>query len=71
MFPNPAQDQLYLDHLPAAASVSLLTPQGQLIRSYDQVANRQALSLQGLPAGMYLLQVEADGQTWREKLLKQ
>jgi hypothetical protein len=58
VYPNPAQDILNIKAADARPrEVKLLDQTGRLIRKWSMYQANQTLSLQGLPAGIYLLQV--------------
>ena len=63
VFPNPAAEELQL-RFPVAArptSLRLYDGQGRLVRAFAE-ATARALSLRGLPAGLYVLRARLNGQ---------
>lgn len=68
IYPNPAVHEVWLQPpaspFPAAAEITLLDAQGQLLRqwAYTGGAEGQSYSLAVLPAGLYWVQYQAEGQ---------
>ena len=75
IYPNPAHDLLYLDFkLPTReVLVELSDLNGHQIKTrvLKNVSGTQKLDLNGLPKGMYLLRVTADGKTSSGKVVIQ
>ena len=68
-FPNPCSDQLTLN-LPAGNyAVSFRAVDGRLIRSMQQNGGQQAFWVNGLPAGLFLIDV-LDQNTGQHKVIK-
>ena len=77
VYPNPAREQLHIE-LPTLSEQSvtlrLLNAQGQLIRSEEHLAAGPSMQLEALgslPAGLYLLQLEADGRRYFARFVKE
>lgn len=77
VYPNPAREQLHIE-LPTLSEQSvtlrLLNAQGQLIRSEEHLAAGPSMQLEALgslPAGLYLLQLEADGRRYFSRFVKE
>ncbi|MBA4304394.1 MAG: beta-glucanase [Sphingobacteriaceae bacterium] len=77
VYPNPANEQLTIE-LPEQTSqklrLRLFNAQGQLLRDEEYTPSDKALQLDelgGLPAGLYLLQLEADGRRYFARLVKE
>ena len=68
IFPNPAQGYAQLN-LPEAAQVELWTLQGSLALRLSLPAGIQALPLNGLPAGTYLLRAVTGGRVLAGRLV--
>jgi hypothetical protein len=75
VFPNPATDQFTVQ-LPALeqATLSLLAADGRLLwQQHVAAAPAQPVAVPGiptLPAGLYLLRVEVDGQALVHRVVK-
>ncbi len=76
IYPNPAQDILYLDfdlHAPAAASVEIFTMQGVSLQNWTMSLIPGdlpwKLNIAGLEKGLYLLQTKIDGAILLNKLI--
>lgn len=77
IYPNPTADQATLQWSAAAAGAGrwqLATTTGQVVHQSSFVvqpgSNSQAIDLRQLPAGSYVLTVEADGQTLHRQLVQ-
>ncbi len=77
VYPNPAREQLHIE-LPALSEQSvtlrLLNAQGQLLRSEERLVTGPSTQLEelgSLPAGLYLLQLEAGGRRYFARFVKQ
>lgn len=77
VYPNPTRDQLNIE-LPLRSgspiSVLLFNAQGQLLRNERHLPTEQLLQLDGLgnlPAGLYFLQMRADGQSYVARFHKE
>jgi hypothetical protein len=73
VYPNPAHGSAVLG-LPAAlgaARVMLLDARGKILRTQPAPAATTTLSLAGLPAGLYLLRVQAGAATATRRLMVQ
>ncbi|MBL0005914.1 MAG: T9SS type A sorting domain-containing protein [Saprospiraceae bacterium] len=60
VYPNPAQDfvDIHLNGKTAIKSVSLVDPQGRVIRNYDDINQKHhQIDISALPAGLYYMQV--------------
>ncbi|MFN4123062.1 MAG: T9SS type A sorting domain-containing protein [Flavobacteriales bacterium] len=57
VYPNPAKNQIWLKGINEAAQVQMLDIKGRLIQSWHRV-NDVPLYISGIPAGIYLLQVQ-------------
>ena len=60
VYPNPAQDfvDIHLNGKTAIKSVSLVDPQGRVIRTYDDINQKHhQIDISALPAGLYYMQV--------------
>jgi hypothetical protein len=73
VYPNPAQNQLWI-RIPSEqdAQISLRDASGRLIQTWEQhfEANQDApFSLEGLAEGVYFLEIRADGNEYRERIL--
>lgn len=75
IYPNPATEKLVIEQLPEitqAATVQLYNVVGQKMYEQAQVQLHSAnhvIDVSNLAAGMYLLQVQAEGQTMQQKIV--
>lgn len=77
VYPNPAREQLHIE-LPALSEQSvtlrLLNAQGQLLRSEERLVTGPSAQLEelgSLPAGLYLLQLEAGGRRYFARFVRE
>jgi hypothetical protein len=72
-FPNPADDQLFLQVpvLESAALVRLIDPSGRISQTLEVPAGASSISLETgfLPAGLYIVQYQAERQAPTTKLV--
>ena len=62
-FPNPASEQIFISGLPASGIVQLFNSLGQPVRSEQITSVSGSISVVGLSAGVYTIQVQdQDGQ---------
>ncbi|MEM1120947.1 MAG: T9SS type A sorting domain-containing protein [Bacteroidota bacterium] len=73
VFPNPTTGSFYIkteqleNHL---HQTNLLNLNGQVVQQFSLKSNNlQALTINDLPAGLYLLQVISDKQSWQQRVV--
>jgi hypothetical protein len=72
LYPNPAREQLTVSGLPGSGVLRLRNMQGQVVQTVSYVQDELSLNLQGLPAGMYLLETfAADGARFAGRFIKE
>jgi hypothetical protein len=70
VYPNPAQNEVFVGLNGAEARVELLDLSGRVVRSEEFAGALEArVALNGLAAGVYSLRVESEGQVAVEKLV--
>ncbi|MEM7297193.1 MAG: S8 family serine peptidase, partial [Bacteroidota bacterium] len=67
LYPNPVQDVLRINGMPQDAKVRLISLNGTIISSG---VGQSEFEMQGLNSGIYLLQVELDGESQTFKVIK-
>lgn len=70
LFPQPAKDWLTIDLEQPAEHVTIYTMSGTIVRSLHNLTNNQ-VPVQDLTPGVYLLEVEQDGQRFHARFNKQ
>ncbi|MDZ7847558.1 MAG: T9SS type A sorting domain-containing protein [Owenweeksia sp.] len=55
VYPNPAQDMVYIEGAEKGSDLKLLDMQGKKIREFEVTSGRQALERGGLPKGIYFI----------------
>ena len=71
VYPNPAQDQLYLQFSPDVSpkQIELYDLQGRLVRT--QGKGLDCIDMEGLPDGQYLMKVTMEnGKVYSDKVVK-
>ena len=76
IYPNPVSEQLRIDHLPFTTSLvkyTIYSQHGAHVRQGMRKVFDQSLQLdvEALPAGMYYLLIEAEGQVLRGQFVKE
>lgn len=69
VYPNPTQSAIYVD-VPERATVNLLDLQGRVIETQN-VDHTAQFNLENHSVGMYILEVNYDGERYRTKVIKQ
>ncbi|MDZ4758847.1 MAG: Calx-beta domain-containing protein [Bacteroidota bacterium] len=70
MMPNPAKDILYINASQAIEQIKIMDINGRVITDLIKIQNNTAqLGLQQLCAGIYIVQININGQTAIEKLI--
>ena len=63
LYPNPVRDYLHLDG-EVHSDLWIEDMQGRLLRIIPRAKTAEAIDVQGLPAGVYLLRGKTDGVAW-------
>ncbi len=67
--PNPASEQVQLNGLPAAAYISLVSPDGRRLQEWRTDSPQATLSLNNHPAGLYYLRIDSGAHSQLQKLI--
>jgi hypothetical protein len=70
IYPNPVKDLLHFSNVPNDSNIAINSIEGKLILS-GKANNNSPLNLDNLPAGIYLITIEKDGQKAIKKFVKQ
>lgn len=70
VYPNPANDVLYLEASNNIESISLMNLLGQKVLTGEIDNSSTQISLAGLQAGTYILKTTIDGQVQTQKIIK-
>lgn len=71
MYPNPTGSTMVIPNAGHIRRINILDDQGRLIRSVDNHGDRVTISLEGQPAGMYLIEfVDHKNATKTERVIK-
>ncbi len=72
VYPNPAKDFVYVkfkdgNSPPADTKITLINVDGKSIQTHT--AGRDQISLEGIPPGIYIIQVQSGGQLFLKKIM--
>ncbi|MEL6194943.1 MAG: T9SS type A sorting domain-containing protein, partial [Bacteroidota bacterium] len=71
VYPIPSNDQVVFEFSDFdKANVELYNLAGQLLKT-EEIRSKEAISLTGLPNGVYIYQITLDEETFRGKLVKE
>ena len=62
LFPNPAQDKVFIINLPLDTEIKLLDIQGRELISKKTTTEKTELNLQALPQGVYIIKTQNNAQ---------
>lgn len=69
LMPNPARDMVVVSSSFSMKNIDIYSAHGILVYSEHPVSHRQEISLEGLPAGTYLVVIDTFGGTTHKKLV--
>lgn len=69
VFPNPVSDILYLPNYKNITGIIIRNTEGKLIRKLKN--STKEIDVSELPQGLYILQLEVDGQLFSHRFLKE
>jgi hypothetical protein len=67
--PNPASDAVSLKNLPTGGTLLLRNLTGKSLRTFETRPGDFKISLRGIPAGLYVVQLVGQNKTWIGKLV--
>ena len=70
LYPNPANDKLTVESAVEMKEVKIYNLLGGLVRSYDQAGYKMEISLDGMPNGLYFIQMVSNEQTVSKRFIK-
>lgn len=70
VYPQPAQDMLFVQGLTQGAEATILNMQGKEVL-HQHVSPQEAISLSELPAGYYLLRLTSGQVFWQTQIIKE
>lgn len=70
IYPNPASDQLYVEHL-QSGTVSIVNLNGSVILSKPVTSDKMTIDISKIPAGIYMVKAISDGNTITTRFVKQ
>jgi PKD repeat protein len=68
-WPNPAREIVYMESCYPEVEIRIFDVQGQQVGFQKSLSTRETLVLNGLPAGVYAIEVRYRNNVWREKLV--
>lgn len=71
LYPNPATEyaQLNLDGFKGTSSISMMDINGKIVRAFHCTGNQTQIARNGLPAGIYFIQVRSENKTGTAKIV--
>jgi hypothetical protein len=70
IYPNPASDYIVVNGLENNSMVKVFNVTGQQLFVRKASQNQMSIDLSGLNQGLYILQVESEGQILNSKFIK-
>lgn len=70
-YPNPGQDFIRIESEVVMSRATLINLSGQTVRANEETTQQVDMNTTGLPAGIYLLQVETADGVWMQRWVKQ
>ena len=70
MYPNPTNNLLYVQ-VPEGSTLRLIDLNGRTLTSRTASSSEEQLNLSALAAGVYLLEVNSEGQLYHERIVKE
>ncbi|WP_420572455.1 S8 family serine peptidase [Kordia sp.] len=73
VFPNPTKANLQINITKTIGEVKLILTNlvGKTLQTVTNITNNQSIDISQLASGMYLLRIEANGETFTKKIIKQ
>lgn len=69
VYPNPAENVLYVDSTDNIQSVKVYNTTGSIVLSVNSL-NGNSIDVSGLPSGMYVVRVQTEGNNYTQKVFK-
>lgn len=69
VYPNPAENVLYIDSTDNIQSVKVYNTTGSIVLSVNSL-NGNSIDVSGLPSGMYVVRVQTEGNNYTQKVFK-
>ena len=70
LYPNPANDKLTVESAVEMKEVRIYNLLGGLVRSIDQAGYKMEISLEGMPNGLYFIQMVSNDNTISKRFIK-
>ncbi len=71
VFPNPVKDVLYVGAEVLLDEIVMFDKLGRLVYAHSEISHNNAISVEGLAPGVYILRFRKNGHRWAEKFVKQ
>ena len=69
-YPNPAKNYFQLEGIQDNTNLMIYSTSGLLIQTHESISSNTRISIEGLPAGLYILQLKKGGEINYTKLIK-
>lgn len=70
IYPNPAQDQVFISGLKGNESLQIFDMQGKRLKSIENLQSEKAVDLMDLPAGIYWMKIKSIQSYQTQKFIK-
>ena len=70
LYPNPASGKLTVESAVEMKEVKIYNLLGGLVRSFDRAGRKVEISLEGLPNGLYFIQMVSNERTVSKRFIK-
>ncbi len=71
LFPNPSSDNLIIDGLKGNSSIRIMNTIGQLVYSNEIIGSKDVINISSFRNGVYIVQIDMNGETVTTKFVKQ
>lgn len=71
LYPNPAQDQLYISGIKGNEKLEIFDIQGRILKQSNELTDGKSIDISDLSTGIYWVRLSAQGETTIKKLIKE
>jgi hypothetical protein len=71
MYPNPANEVIYLQHAPLMSSIEILDMTGRICFTTTANSNLLEIPIEALASGTYMIRVASQNHIWSESFIKE
>ncbi|MBT0607941.1 T9SS type A sorting domain-containing protein [Aequorivita echinoideorum] len=70
LYPNPVTEVVYLDSYKTISSITILSPLGQTLKSFNPNNKKISINLEEFAAGIYFIQIESENIQILKRIIK-